>query len=324
MRKLTQKLVLSVVTMALVVVALGTSTFAWFTLQNSASIGEFDASVTAGEGIEVSLGTWDDTSNVATLETNSQWYTVIPDTVIQQRLTDMYGSSLSLTDATSSNGILIQKRSLVDGSLSNLSNMSGGYVEFKVWFRSGEQQTITLVNAAITGSEVNWVVDAPFRAADKDDFATGTSLTVGQTIKVGAWTAARLSIFNQAGTVGGVFQREAHPSTNLTNEASNSVAAPELSYAAAGRFGAASYYFAKTAGSQIAAPTSQVIPVATQVPASGLLTSPVPVLLLSQSAAGEPYLGNIVVRVWIEGWDADLFDALFDTGLTVSLQFGVL
>ena len=58
MKKLTQKLVLSVITMALVVVALGTSTFAWFTLQNTASLEQFSGQVTAGEGMEVSLGTW--------------------------------------------------------------------------------------------------------------------------------------------------------------------------------------------------------------------------------------------------------------------------
>ena len=55
MKNLTRKLMLSIVAIALVVIALGTSTFAWFTLSNKASVGQFNAEVTAGQGMELSL-----------------------------------------------------------------------------------------------------------------------------------------------------------------------------------------------------------------------------------------------------------------------------
>ncbi|MFA6827833.1 MAG: hypothetical protein WCR64_05255, partial [Bacilli bacterium] len=73
MKNLSRKLMLSIVAIALVVIALGTSTFAWFTLSNKASVGQFNAEVTAGEGMELSVD-------------GTTWYSNIPSTVIQAKI----------------------------------------------------------------------------------------------------------------------------------------------------------------------------------------------------------------------------------------------
>lgn len=342
MKKLTQKLVLSVVTMALVVVALGTSTFAWFTLQNTAVIGQFEADVTAGEGIEVSLGSWvqiagestpADTSDdvyEAQLLPGSTWYTSIPGSVIQNRLSAMYGSSLTLTDVTSTNGRVMQKRA-ADGQLSSVGALEGKYIQFPLWFRSASANTITLENLVISGTETKtWTVDSAFVGANNNDFAGATSFVSGDTMKVAAWTAARVSIFNQAGTLGKVYQREAVTGTSFADTVYNSDVLPSVSYAADEQFGAASYYSAKTGGMTIAAPAANIIPDAVKLASTGDITDdpdnlPIneSVLVLAQTGGVGYYQGNIVVRVWIEGWDADLFDAIFTTKLYVSMRFGV-
>ena len=59
MTKLTRKLLLSVLTVVLTVVALGTTTFAWFTLTNTAQIQSFDAEIIADSGIEIAIGNAD-------------------------------------------------------------------------------------------------------------------------------------------------------------------------------------------------------------------------------------------------------------------------
>ncbi|MFA7377032.1 MAG: hypothetical protein WCZ13_05950, partial [Acholeplasmataceae bacterium] len=64
-----KKILLSVIAVVVTVAALGTSTFAWFTLSNRASVGTFEAEVTAGEGIEISLD-------------GVNWYTDIPTSII--------------------------------------------------------------------------------------------------------------------------------------------------------------------------------------------------------------------------------------------------
>ena len=56
MTKMTRKLLLSIITVVLTVVALGTTTFAWFTLTNTAQIQEFEAKIIADSGIEIAIG----------------------------------------------------------------------------------------------------------------------------------------------------------------------------------------------------------------------------------------------------------------------------
>lgn len=55
MRKLRNKLLLSILTVALTFIALGTTTFAWFTLGGEATANAFTAQVKTPDGIEISL-----------------------------------------------------------------------------------------------------------------------------------------------------------------------------------------------------------------------------------------------------------------------------
>ncbi|MCU0105084.1 hypothetical protein N7603_05380 [Acholeplasma vituli] len=325
MRKLTQKLVLSVVTMALVVIALGTSTFAWFTLQNAASVGQFSANVTAGEGIEVSLGTWE--GNEATI-TGSQaptWYTVIPSAAITARLSEMYGSSLALKDVTSANGKVMNVRDSL-GALTPSGALDGRYIEFKLFFRSAAVKTIKLSQLQITGSSTAWTVDIPFFAANNAAFAEAKALVPGNTMQVAAWTAARVSFINvtdnAAATPAFTYQRgtvDAVESAYANGTQYNSTALPAVSYATSEQFGAASYYAVKT-GTPVDGSTASIQD-ATQLDAVGNLGTAQNLVVLAQTGGTGYYNGTIIARVWIEGWDADLFDAIFSTTLSVSMKF---
>ncbi len=311
MRKLTQKLVLSVVTMALVVIALGTSTFAWFSLTNSAAVGQFEAQVTAGEGIEVALGTW--ATNDASVTSSSTWYTVIAVTVIQNRLTEMYSTNLKLVDLTSEDGIVIE-----DLGGTGVNNLSGRYVEFKLFFRSTAESTIVWNSASLTGTAKAWTVDASFKGANLDTFTGAPTHSVGSTVQVAAWSAARISIFNAAGTLGEVFQAPQATGSTTASVVYNSTALPAVSYATGEEFGAASYQLAKNDGVSI-----YTLPGAGYGAAVETVTAGVPVVALTKAQPTDQYaFGTVIVGVWIEGWDADAFDAIFATNLFVQLGFG--
>ena len=340
MRKLTQKLVLSVVTMALVVVALGTSTFAWFTLQNTASLGNFTADVTAGEGIEVSLGTFTraagvdgnlyTSDDVITYELGASptWYTTIPGTVIEDRLELMYGSQLTLKDVTSDDGKIMNRRDLVLG-FTQVDGYTGNFIELKLWFRSSSAKTITLDNLVITGDSKPWKVDTAHKAANTNAFTDAADLGVGTNIRVAAWTAARVSVFGS--TLGGVYQRAAVSGTSFEDTVYNSDVLPEVSYELNKQFGAASYYAVKTNGAIVAPvsdPINTTIPDAVKLDATGKINGTAADAVIGQNlvvltGADNVFTGQITVRVWIEGWDADLYDAIFKTNLSVSMKFGV-
>lgn len=325
MRKLTQKLVLSVVTMALVVIALGTSTFAWFTLTNAAQTQPFSAQVTAGEGIEVSLGSWTggliSADGAAVLDASSVWYTVIPQSAINARLIQMYGGTstpnFKFIDLTSSNG-----SSFADKNGTGVTNAQG-YIEFPIFFRSAAQKVISVSNVSLTGpaSPKTWIVDVPsFTAGNGQDYGTSESET---TMKVAAWTAARLSIVG-AGTYGTagqtrLFERAAVTTGDAsTVYNSNAVTAYEEATPAAG---GASYYYAKGNTGDIALPT---MPSTIKVDGTGAITGGAQSIVTTASgtvgSVSSTY-GSIVVRIWIEGFDADTFDAIFNDALTIQLFF---
>jgi len=319
MKKLTQKLVLSVITMALVVVALGTSTFAWFTLSNTATVQAFDAQVTSGEGIEISLGDFTNEgggSYSTTASANSTWYTTLSSSAINDRLAVMYDSLLNpikLIDVTSSNGTSLKSR---DG-LTTYTSLSGSYVQFDIFFRSSETKTINWSSVLLGGTTSGWVVDVPFTPAN--DNAASLEVTSG-TLLTASRTAARVSIAPVIGTTTSTVVYEmpeilnADPVANLTN----SNAAPALSYATGAEFGAASYWLEK---GNSAISTTGVTLVGTT---TDLGTGQELLTLVDAATAGLPagyFYGKVTVRVWLEGWDADAYDTIFSRDLSVSLGF---
>ncbi|MDY0210036.1 MAG: hypothetical protein RBQ91_01335 [Acholeplasma sp.] len=314
MKKLTQKLVLSVITMALVVVALGTSTFAWFTLQNSATLEAFSGQVTSGEGIEVSLG---DFSGTQSISTSSSWVTVISTSQIQNRLSAMYVDGvnpLKFSDVTSPNG---QNIFLKDGS-TPADALSGKYVQFNLYFRSNTAKTITLTNVSFgETAAIDWPVDVAFKGANNN--ATSAELTSGSTIKVAARQAARVSVF---GSTGSTYELSESLGTTPETVLYNSNAAPADSYLSGSEFGAASYAIAK--GNPVAYVAETIAPTFTTATGNSieLVTLATPTGEFATLNA-DYYYGQVTVRVWIEGWDADAFDALFGTSLFVDLKFGV-
>lgn len=323
MRKLTQKLVLSVVTMALVVIALGTSTFAWFTLTNSATIQSFDAQVTSGEGIEISLGDFTLVGSgvtqtyTTTVSASSQWYTVLSSSVINARLSAMYATNgIKLVDVTSGEGEVVKSR---DG-LTTHTSLSGKYVQFDIFFRSSAVKTINWNSVTLGGDSASWTVDVPtFRPAN--DNAASALVTSG-TILTSSTTAARVSIDPVIGSSLAstpVYELPELLDADPVGVLTNSRALPVDSYGAT-PFGAASYWVAKG--------NTAIVPGVLTLPTTiTSVSTPVTLLTLVNSGAeitGFPtgyYYGKVTVRVWLEGWDADAYDAIFSRDLTVALGF---
>jgi len=319
MKKLTQKLVLSVITMALVVVALGTSTFAWFTLTNKASISAFQAQVTAGEGIEITLGDWNGTTYVAPTS-STLWYTVLPETVIETYISNMY-TEFRLDNVTSPDGFTFKN----EAGTTLSTNSTAPYLEFKLYFRSSAAQTIVWNYASLGGTKDTWIVNVP-SFLDSD---SSTTRLLNNPKEVAAWTGARVSVKGTTATfvyqeptdtVDGVYNTEVavdsfdlglvdHDSDPLTDSIYVVGAGTGTPY------GAAAYGIA--AGKETTYGTT--LPT---VAATSTRTATDAVMTLGNLADGY-YTGDVMVRVWIEGFDADTFDAIFDTELSVQIGFTV-
>ena len=329
MKKLTQKLVLSVVTMALVVIALGTSTFAWFTLTNTASVGTFSGQVVAGTGIEVSLD-------------NTVWYNGLTSDQMQDYLFDggftwynggtessaaKYPSFSGWSAITSKNGVDMI-------NINETSAAAGSYIEFNLYFRSQAPATINWASVSLGGLAKSWIPDVPFKGS------TGEDIVIGTPYSVSAKNGARVSV---TGTVASTSVTTIYQEAAVTGSESLSGNQTTFGYVAGGQ---AKYWEAKnsptTFASYVLGETASVVGGAYSVPATNAATTEpvvaegaffkrtqdVSTLGTSGVAAvtlagptSEFYTGMVTVRVWLDGWDADTYNSLFKAPLSVSLVF---
>lgn len=307
MNKLTRKLIMSIMTLAFAFIALGTTTFAWFTLSNTVTVSQFEAKVTAGSGIEISV---DDGLN---------YYSTVPVSAIEDALALKnfnIASGFKLVDLTSTDGINFK-------TLAN-EEVTKGYIELKLTFRSPEKDTNVYLGGDtmfdLTGTGIGWTSDAKFvigkNGEDDVYFNTGQSSTFY------AAHAARMSF------TGSVKSGESSIDKTLVYEA------PELEPISGTHFGnrvlnnepspfwAVSYYEVKNQVT-LSLPTEGNLPVSSIT--SGTTTeatddSNLIIVTLSEEISGY-YVGVVTLRIWIEGWDPDCFNAILEDSLKVNLHF---
>ena len=230
-------------------------------------------------------------------------------------------SNMIFSDVTSPDSLNIN-------DISGTAAASSKYIEFDLFFRSDSVPTIAWNSATVVGTSADWTVNvASFRATETADLY-GTDAT-NKTLKVAAWTAARVSV---QGTNTIVFEKPAITSGTAGTDVFNSNASYTDSYdletagvvgtfpLAAGSgdqspFGAAAYEIANTNTRNFTAAVTVAETVTTLSSTSDVLD------LTDTTATNNYFTGSVTVRVWVEGWDADAFDAIFATILTVSLGF---
>ncbi|MDY3196126.1 MAG: hypothetical protein RBQ95_04635 [Paracholeplasma sp.] len=305
-----KKLLLSIIAVVVTVAALGTSTFAWFTLSNKAEIGQFNAEVTAGDGIELSLD-------------GDNWYSVLTSDLINGWLEVEYGATPVLTDLTSSNGVTFSKMVLTDDTTEDSGNEYGtvtyvpeteGFIEFQVFFRAQAATDIYWTDAQLGGEENEWISDA--------EFTYHSAVVATNSVTVSAANAARISVAEASAATAFVYEL-AGSGTNFHLGSGTGVTVPAA--------GAVSYFNAKNEYNQIPAATTINLPVNVfnEFTENGIVgTTEVPdgqrvlTLIGSEVVNGITYkTGSVDVRVWIEGWDADAFNAILSLPLFASLKF---
>jgi hypothetical protein len=327
MRKLTTKLLFAIISAAFALVALGTTTFAWFTISNTASVSQFSAQVTAGQGLEISL---DDT----------YFYTTIPASVIQAKIDSL---NVTLKDVTSPDGVKMYYLDdyLDDDDEIEYGGTSNPYIEFDLYVRSPVASTkvnLSSVSFSSNTDHATWTPDTifvnaknklvvPYEDATKliaaapalkeagiiTDFQLGSEeeplesvayrnnedIFPVANIEFGpkayyAHDALRLSISDGDTTV--VYQKAADTTNTLLGEEPISN-------------GMVDYYKNKNGIDLMAKYTPDTLPTTTT------LSFPETVTTLGAANSSK----KLTVRIWVEGWDPDTFNAILTQNIYVSL-----
>ena len=322
MTRLTRKLMISILTVVLSISALGTTTFAWFTVTNVASVENFSAQIVSDTGIEVSLD-------------GINWYNSLNETMINDYIEDKY-TSFRFNHVTSTNGETFKtlgSESLPDASF-------GSYLELVVFFRSTSVPTLTWTSVSLSGETVQWYPDVTF------NIPSGVATPAAQ-INVNPANAIRISVVSPEDTF------TSNPVYELGSAVfSNTVlgSGGDLSNGGIGDPGAMNYYYVKSGtdtlpyglGSWVGDPavwTPTDVVVASSVTNLGDLTSNVVMNFADTTQGSITYDaggffvtertvnynaakgGYIVVNIWFEGYDAEAYNALLDLPVIMGLTF---
>jgi hypothetical protein len=305
MNKIARKLVLSILTVVLTVIALGTTTFAWFTLTNTAQVQQFQAQIVADTGIEIAIGV----PNPAEPNYGLNWVTTLTTAAVNQYISDAYGGAFRFQHVTTTDGRSFRTLGLDEfGNPITSQGTTTGILVLPIHFRSASSNQIRWTGASLSSTTQNWLVNQTFT----DE--TGTLVTAGSTIGIDASDSMRISVFGTLNEPTGIALAYEKPAgdRNVTSQTG------DLTNGGTGVNGAMNYYFSSTASLPGGADNVQLVPTLTT-----MVTAPLVLDMASGFAAtaGQEYYGTVNVRVWIEGWDANAYNSILDRVINASLVF---
>ncbi len=328
MRNISRKLLLSSLTVVLTVIALGTTTFAWFTITNTARISSFETQIAAEQGIEIAIGIINpslEIENETKFEVSTpsrlNWVTTLTAADIEQFIQDHVETGFRFEHLTSPNG-----RTFYTFTSDEVGNtVTNGYVELPIHFRSGDVYTInwSAVNLNSGSPLPRWTSDV-----DQYTSTNGNIVNRNDEIVVDPSNAVRISFDPGSGTpfvyekpyggtnivlgTGGNLTQEVDPDNDPETE--NSYIPSQI--------GAHSYYHAKT--NLLPVGIDNVVTVETFTEFASYGEEGRTVLTLNNgatSSAGMEYYGTATIYVWIEGWDANAYNSILDQYVYISFTF---
>jgi hypothetical protein len=311
MTRLTRKLMISILTVVLSISALGTTTFAWFTVTNVATVEQFSANIVSDTGIEISLD-------------GENWFSSITADMINA----VIPANFEFNHVTTADGETF--RTL---SGSTLGITSTGYLSIPIYFRSQAVSTITWTGVSLSGQQKEWSADVSFYASN------GDPITAGDSVFVDASNAIRVAVIDPVTVAATPVVYEKPADTGLYYNTVLGISGASLLDGTAGvgmgADGAMNYYYEKTNGT-LPAETGTFATVATITD----LGAGVDVLALqATNTSGEvdftnilgsglvtvdfnaAYGGVLFLNVWFEGFDAEAYNSLLTLAVNLGLTF---
>lgn len=281
MKQLTNKFVLSVLALIITGVALSAGVYAWFTINNTATVNEFEADVRAGSGLWVSTD-------------NENWSVSV---------SDLDFSGVTFDAYTSEDGI-----SLVD--LSDVDATTGSYIEFNLYFLASEDISSLLLSSLTLSSEAasTWTSEVAVADYAEGDVITGyVSNAARVSFQDDLAATPTAVIYEQEAGINGNTVGFLTETTNFAFLYYNAVAATNAGLTPLNFANAPAQTTFTTANTG-----EEVATFDTTVPAA---------VENNPDADVYVNYASITVRVWIEGWDSEAMNAILGSTLKVSFVF---
>lgn len=311
-----RKLLISILLLIYSVFAFVQATFAWISLSTQNTLDGMEMTVTMESGMEISLD-------------GENFY----DQITEEMLRKEIGNIIKLDSITSMDGISFQKNYIGDEEFA-VGNKD--YVTFHLWFRTSIPTTKYLYVVENINSTLNYdlvqeqnfdgtyVVSKGVEWVNQSDFDNGDEIILAGTRKrYYAAEAMRMSFIEERveASLLGQDDERTDLSTKIYDPSENE------SRGFGKEYGAYSYYLARQGENSLALPTiyPEVIYNLTTFKnpyEAWNNTSQIATFQKGLTIDGIGYLyAKVKVNIWLEGWDADCIDAIFDDNLMMQLKF---
>jgi len=312
-----KKVLISILTFIGIILIFGSATFAWISLATINNIEGLSLTASSGDELQMSFDGINFSTNLP----------------MDELVTNPDG--VTLYDVTSTDGVNFFTGGLRDGGP---ATQNEHYLSFDVWFRTSRlERDVYLYNDI--SKEMTF--DSPNRVGtyfvskgvtwrSPHQFFNGPNISdVVLPGDVGTYyshNAIRLSIVELIDETNPSDQRSESDLKVFMYDPSGN---PERGYAAT--FGQFSYFFQRTL-IYVTLPTyipptsyrlSQMDPFNPYqaLDDESLITSLQPTGIIDEDNNREYYQGKVRINIWIEGWDADAFDALDKDRMKIQMQF---
>ena len=316
MQKFLRKFNVSIMSLLFSATIFGTVTYAWFSMAKTNILDNLTINITTGEHLEISLD-------------NVNYYKKLPAKVLKEAI----GDELALQDVTSSDGINFVGGPLKDGEVRE--NID--YLSLTFWFRTtARERDVYLVDNVsrdvnygdiadgtyVVSKGINWQADNTF--VNGPDALTDVVYSGQRGMYYGA-DAIRISFVEEKDETNPHDIRSIDSLRRFIFDPSGN---PERGFGKS--YGAFAYFKAKRK-EDITIP--EVIPVTkfnlTEFSEANPylpLNNDSKVMELIEtidksSNENTYYRGKVTVNIWLEGWDADCFNAVYTDTIVVQLKF---
>ncbi len=308
MSSIARKLLLSVVAVLLSVVAFGTTTFAWFTITNVSEVQPFQSDVITDNGIEVSLD-------------GTTWVTALTTEMIDAYIATNYPGGFAFNHVTSPVG---DSQFSTLGTLGVTDDGTASVLRINILFRSNNANAILWTGVNLSATTSTWTSDVSFIRTSA--LPTGTAVSSGSSIAVNPANAMRISLRgnNVLDTDPFVYELPAGDNAGAYNTVlgGDGVTPADFSDGVAagqGDPGSYNYYYVKT-GALISG-TDAVVTAPTITAVDDADNAQLVLHMSADTTYDTTYWGQVSIRIWFEGWDAEAYNSLLGRMITTSFTF---
>lgn len=300
MKKSSKRIIVSVLTLVLTVVALTTTTFAWFSLSSVSSVNGITGEIMAGDGLEVAL------TNINTSALPGDFQNNLNESHFTKFMTNN-ASDFKFGAVTTKDNKKFTKLGMKDEKLMLGLEADGNkdFLEFKLTFRSEQAGTVKLTNYSFPESGTR-----TFEPEKEFQQTRGIGPSKNAVVTNASY-GARLSF--KTGDTSKAYQLGEEGNNNTANN--TGISEGQWSF-----LDSKSVYIYDTNEAEVVEQVTNP-GLYKMFTAETTIAENDQIVELVKPEGATHYVGKTIVRIWIEGWDADTYDSIFDLSLKVAMTF---